>query len=176
MIPQFKPGDVFFLMHHDNWISKALAFFMRSKWSHGFIVIEQTSQFCYILETSDFEVVIADLDRYIADPNTSMEAYRFSDLSDQDAIEMMKYAVNANLGIVYGYLQLISLAIRCMFKWVGIKIPNFIQQGLVCDENVIIALKDKLPEFAKIPPKSIDTEDLYQMVKALPTVSQIYSK
>lgn len=172
----FKPGDVAFLMHHDNWISKALSWFMKSKWSHSFLVIEQTEQFAYILETSDFEVCIADLDRYIADPQVTMEVYRFSDLSDDDAKEMVRYTTNLNLGTIYGYLQLLSFGIRSLLGRLGIQIKNFIRQGLVCDESVLVGLAYKVPEFKGIDPKSIQTEELYQRVLACKAASQIYSK
>ena len=140
------------------------------------MVVEQTDQFGYILETSDFEVCMADLDRYIADPNVTMEVYRFSDISDTDAKDMMQYGVAQNLGTVYGYLQLISLAIRCLFKRFKIKIPNFIRQGLVCDENCLVMLSYKVPEFKGVDPKSMDTQDLYEKVLACPSVSKVYEK
>ena len=127
-----EPGDIGFLMHHDNWISKAIAWFMGSKWSHTFIVLESAPDRVYTVETSDFEVVVHTLEEYINDPNVSFEIYRAKSLEKVQRNMISRESLKT-LGETYGYLQLISLGVRCLLRrYFGIKINNFFRQGIVC--------------------------------------------
>lgn len=173
---KFMPGDVGFIMHHNSKLSKVIAWFMGSKFSHTFMVLEQTENLIYILETSDFQVGISTLDRYIEDSNVSLEVYRGKDLQPEQAQVVTRSAL-ATLGTVYGYLQLISLGLRRLMGRLGYIIPNFIRQGIVCDQVVLTGLvKSPYALFQGMDPKSKDTEDLYQLIKNSECFALVESK
>lgn len=158
-----RPGDVFFLMHHDNLISKVLAWFMRSRWSHSGMIIE-VAKSTYVCETSDYEVTVGRLDRYLTDPNVTMEVWTPIEMTDEDR-EMVVNRCLENVETLYGYLQLISFGIRALLARVGIKIKNFIKQGYVCNENVLSGyVLSKATPFYGIDPKSIETQEMYVAV------------
>lgn len=164
--PNLLPGDVGFLMHHDNWISKAFAWFMESKWSHSFLIHEVTDRLIYTSETSDFEVVIHCFDKYLEDPNCSIEVWRLEGLSEEKRVEIADLALKENLGQTYGYLQLFSLGLRRLLMRIGIKIPNFIRSGLVCCHHVLYGYTlAKIAGFEALDPEAIDTEEMYQKIK-----------
>ena len=87
-ISALKPGDVCFVMHNDSWLSRAIAWFMGSQWSHSFIVLEVAADRTYIMETSDYTVTFGHLERYLQDPNVTLEAYT-SDMTVEQGTAMM---------------------------------------------------------------------------------------
>jgi hypothetical protein len=163
-----KPGDIGFLMHHDNWISKAIAWFTKSKWSHVFIVLETGQHRVYTVETSDFEVVVHTLEDYINDKNVSFEIYR-ADCLEEVQRQMISRECLKTLGETYGYLQLISFGIRCILsRYFGIKIHNFFRQGIVCCGVALVGYsKTNIPGLMGIDPESIDSEETYQLICSL---------
>lgn len=160
-----KTGDVAFVMHPDNIISKIIAWFQSSKWSHCFIVVEQTNQNTYLLETTDFEVANSTLDKYLMDSKVHMEVYSIEGPSDDERNAALEYAKQQCFGKVYGYSQFFSLGIRGLLKKVGIRIGNFIPWGWVCSEVVTVALtRLRIPYFGGLNPKILDAQDLYEKV------------
>lgn len=172
-----QPGDVGFVMHHDNKMSKLIAWFMGSKWSHSFVVISKTDYHIFIAETSDFQVTIGSLDRYLDSKTDSVEIY-----SKQDADEIMRKAASIRstlyYGSIYGYLQLLSLGLRCLLKRFGYRIPNFIRWGMVCTAVPLYTWNgiDSTDPVCTTNPESIDTEDLYQLIKGSTNWACIFSK
>jgi hypothetical protein len=79
-----KTGDVGFVIDRNSKLSKTIAWFMKSRWSHSFIVLGEFKGETLIAETSNFEVMISTLSRYESDPMCSMEIYSQSSLSDED--------------------------------------------------------------------------------------------
>ena len=163
MKENLKPGDIGFSMTHNSWISKAIAWFMGSKWSHCFLVLDPDEDRTYLSETSNFEVWINYLEDYDKNPNVSYVIYS-PKISDEQRKKIVKECMK-NHGQMYGYLQFISLGIRCLLKKLGVKIPNLIRQGVVCCQHVLYGYTHTdIPCFKGIDPESIDTEDVYQMV------------
>lgn len=160
----FKPGQIGFVMHHDNLISKVIAWFMGSKWSHSFLVIGEFHGRTLICETSDFHVTISDLDKYLLDRRCSVEVRGHGDL-DKDSLRAMYSVVHEMNGEMYGYLQLASLGIRRVLKRINIRIPNLVKWGLVCCAVPIYAL-EVTPLNLGVSAESIDTEELYQATQA----------
>jgi hypothetical protein len=168
----FKPGQIGFIMHNGNWISKAIAWVMRSKWSHSFLVLGEFQGRFLVCETSDFQVTINNVERYIEDPNCSMEVYELGELDEADILKMSG-AVDKMNGELYGYLQLFSLGVRSFFSLFDISVHNFIHQGMVCCAVPIYGL---LPTSLnlQVDPESINTEELYQVVKS--KAKMVYAK
>lgn len=153
----FKPGDVGFVMN-DALISKIIGKAMGSLWSHSFLVIGEVHGVMMVLETSDFEVTINTLERYMDGRHISI--FRDETLNDAEAKEVCLKGFKL-LGEIYGYFQLLSFGLREVFKKFGIKIPNFIRWGLVCCAVPMYSFEERL----KIDPESINTEEFYQVLK-----------
>ena len=157
---KFEPGDIVFIMHNESWLSKAIAKVMGSKWSHSAVVYGEAFGKTLLCETSLYQVNLDYLDRYLDDPNCEIEVYRKNGISEQGP--KIRSNCDLMLGKMYGYLQLLSLGIRRVFR---LKIPNFIHQGMVCCHVVAYALNDVDREFTRLDKESFDTEELYDMVK-----------
>lgn len=172
---KFKPGDIFFINHHDNPLSKVIAWFMKSSFSHSGLILEQTSKRTYTLETSDYEVTQSLFEDYIDDPYVSIEVYRKEDLSDEEREDIMERALAVdNAG--YGYLQLLSFAVKRLLKRVNISIPNIIRQGLVCCHVVLYGYQGSgIKELDKVDPENWDTQELYDFVKGA-NLTLVYKK
>lgn len=153
----FKPGDIGFV-HNGVLISKIISGAMGSKWSHSFVVIGEVHGVVMVVETSDYEVTIGPLYRYL--DGRPLSIYRLENISDASRSLICKRGLEL-LGVRYGYAQLISLGIRRLLRKFGININNFIRAGLVCCAVPLYAYESILG----IDPESIDTEDLYQKIK-----------
>jgi hypothetical protein len=158
--------DVFFIMHKDNLISKAIAGAMGFWASHSGIVKEVTRQGIYTVETTDFEVVIGDFNDYINGEQVEYEVWRLPIKPTEFA--RIREMSEAQRGKIYGYLQLFSFGVRRLLMKFGIKIPNFFRQGLVCCHVVTYGFKNSsLKEFADLDPESIDTKEMYDMIRTI---------
>ena len=158
-----KNGDIFFVIHRDNTISKLIAWFMNFKYSHTGLIFEVTDKTLYTLETSDYEVTHQEFSQYINDPNVSFEIWRPKDLNDSE-IQKILDSANQVRGKTYGFLQLISLALKDLFKRIRINIPNFIKAGVICCDVVIYGYMNSSIKELQIDPQSIDTKDLYDLM------------
>lgn len=162
----FKNGDIVFVMHRGNWLSRVIAWFMGSKFSHTALVsVEDVYGRIMLTETSDFEVTMNTLNRYIADPTVSIEVYRDEKLNFDSRNRVASVSLK-QLGELYGWLQLFSFAIRSIIKKITKKdIGNFIRQGRVCCAVVGYSFQEAIPShwLSQIDPESYDTEELRQM-------------
>jgi len=159
----FKPGDIFFVMHNGSKLSRLMAWFMQSKWSHSGLIYEPTDRTIYTLETSDYEVTHQDFNTYINDSTVNLEVWSPVSLSDSDRLAVTSAAVLVE-GDVYGYLQLLSLGLKDSLKRLGIKISNLLQIGVICCDVVIYGYAASNMQELHIDPRSIDTQDLYEIV------------
>lgn len=157
----FKQGDVFFSMNHSNWLSKAMSWFMRSQWSHCGLIKECTEQDIYTVETSDKEVWIGRFMEYLK-PEYDWEIWRPKGLDPADMPHSIHVAQTL-IGTLYGYLQLLGFAVRCALQRIGIPVPNWIRQGVVCCGVIFYAYHGKLKGF-DVDPESRHTQDLRDLV------------
>jgi hypothetical protein len=164
ILKNLKTGDIGFCMNHDNLISKVIAWFMKSNYSHSFIIYHVTDERVYILETSNYEVVISTLDKYIKDDDVTVTVFSPKNLSSERRKLIVKECEKYEW-ITYGYLQLISLGIRRLLMRINIKIKNFIRHNLVCNQLVLYGYSkfSNIKDF-KIDPESIDTQELLELV------------
>jgi hypothetical protein len=164
------------MINRGSWLSKTIAWFMGSKWSHVALVMEQTDRFCYITETSDYEVVVHILDDYISNKDYMFEVYRPINLTDGMKLFIVTQSL-FNLGATYGYLQLLSLGLRRLLMRIGIRIDNFSKQGIICVGHVLYGYyHSNIIPLNMLDPESIDTEEFYQIVKALPDFEKVWEK
>jgi hypothetical protein len=169
-----KKGDIGFAMTHDNWLSRAIAWFMGSSWSHTFLVLHVTEDRIYTVETSNYEVCIHSLDYYLKNPNCTIAIYQSKTITDEQRNMICNEALNV-VQTNYGWLQLLSFGIRRILKRIGIDIRNFIRQGMVCTAVPLLGYKNTHIQGLKgIDPESIDTEELYYLVRIAKTHEKQY--
>jgi hypothetical protein len=175
-VPQFQKGDVAFIMHNKETMARIMAWFMGSQWSHSNIVTKPTDEYTFVSETSDFTVTVGWLERYITDPTVSMEVWRITDLDPALGAQIAATCM-ANYNILYGYLQLISWFFVLLLAKIGITIPNFIHQGLLCDQNILTGLNQApIPGIQGVAPKSVETQKLYAMIVNSGAFTKIYEQ
>lgn len=159
----FQPGDIGFVMHHKNPISRLIAWFMGSRWSHSFVVLGDLHGLTQIRETSDFQIVTSSLARYLNEPSDSVCILRLSEFTDSERAQMAARVMAEEA--LYGYLQLPSLGFRRLLMRAGIRIKNVIRQGVACCAVPMIAM-NATAKYQDLDPESIDTEELFQMLLA----------
>lgn len=173
----FKTGQVFFTKDKKNIISKIMAWFMQSEWSHSGLIYQPTERHTYTLETNDYCVTHNIVDSYMDEEERSLVIYEVLNQEGTKELEAMLKTRETVYGKTYGYFQLISLGLRRLLMRVGIKIPNFIRSGLVCCHVVGYYFKNLgATEIANLDPESFDTEELYQMIKNSPNFKEVYRK
>lgn len=139
--------------------------FMQSKWSHCGKIKEVTPSEIYTIETSNKEVWIGRFKEYLKD-EYEWELWRPKTLSEESKKDSMRIAEDL-LETLYGYLQLLGFAVRCLLQRIKIPAPNWIRQGVVCCGVIFYAFHGKLKGF-DVDPESRHTEDLYQLVSNTP--------
>lgn len=171
----FNKGDIFFLIHKQNLISKAIAWVMGSQWSHTGLIYEVTTERIYTLETTDFEVTHRQLSDYLGSDEVKMEIWTPIGIPFSEKIEIVNEA-NKKRGEVYGYLQLISFAVKRFFFLLGANIKNFFRQGVVCCGVVLYGYQKSSIKELHLDPESIDAEELYKIVSQCGKFAKIYEK
>lgn len=160
-----KTGDIVYVMHHDNRLSRLIAWFMKSKWSHSAIVIGSDRKRHYLCETSDFEVTLGSLERYMDDPRCSVEIWTPKALSNGARKEVSDRAVT-HVGRMYPYLQLLTFALRNGLRRFGIKIPNLFTRGYTCNQNWLEGYTQTHGSpFVGMDCKQLDTQETYDIMK-----------
>jgi hypothetical protein len=167
-------GDIGFVMHNDSKLSKAIAWFMKSKFSHSFMILGPYADDTLIIETSDYEVMISTLSRYLNDPSCSLEIYRAKGFASSDGI-IARQETFKILKVTYGYFQLLSLGVRRLAMRMGIKIKNFIRLGMVCCAVPIYGhTKCTTSPLFGVDPEGMDTQELNDICKEKMTL--VYSR
>lgn len=173
----FKRGDVAFVMHHNSRMSRVIAWFMGSRWSHSLGILGEGApgKKTYVCETSDFEVVISDLEKYLNDPTVSIEIW--SPQVDDEYREKAAEKWVEFLGEIYGYPQLLSLGLRRMLMRVHVNVRNLIRTNHVCDQLVLEGIRCyPIPGIHWCDPKAFDTQDLYEMIVKSGKFDLVFSK
>jgi hypothetical protein len=170
-----QTGDVLFIMHHDNRLSRLIASAMGSRWSHSARVYEPGTRNAYVIETSDLETTFGDVRKYLEDREVEMEVWRpeVPAQLQERSMDRGRYLI----GGVYPVWQFISLGIRRLLRRIKVMIGNFLPIGYVCDQVVLYTLTD-MPgtSFHGVDPQSMDTEDMYQQLVKDSAFKLVYSK
>ncbi len=159
-----RPGDIFFIMHNDNKLSRLFAWFMGSSWSHCGLVYEVTKNRIYTIETTDFEVTHRQLNDYINDHRVNMEIWTPKKSSKEERKNIV-FSANGYREKPYGYLQLLGHGIRRVLMRIGITINNPIRFGTICCDVVLLGYAVSKYKELHVKIKTIDTQDVYERVK-----------
>lgn len=157
-----NPGDIVFVMHRDSWVSRTIAWFMASRWSHTALIFD-SGRHVITTETNPYCVKHGTMTALDRDKASEYEVWSPIGMSDWQRREIVDRSIDW-IDKPYGWLQLFSLGVRRLVMRIGLKIPNFIRQGLVCNHVVLYAYIGQIPQFPA-DPESIDTEELYQIVR-----------
>lgn len=120
----------------------------------------------YTLETDEWDVDHGNLEDYDTDPECSFEIWRKVDLTLAERYSIVKCANQKSRAVNYGWLQLISMAIRNLLRRVKVRIKNFIRQGVTCAGVPAYGyFMAQVSGFSAIDPEDIDTQDFYELVQ-----------
>jgi hypothetical protein len=162
VMSSLKPLDVVFVMHRKNPISKMMAWFMGSRWSHSAAVAEVGYFDIYLHETSDTQTKVGLMSFYISNPDDEIEVIRvLSELDYNMAIPEVRKFHNK----MYGYVRMVGAGLRRLLMKLGWKRCPMILPigGPLCMMIPHAGLKTKFIGMPEIG--SIDTEELYQWCK-----------
>jgi len=166
-------GDIGFLIHKDSWMSRVIAWFMGSRWSHTFLVVEKGVFCTWVSETTETIICTGILNNYLDDIEVEMEIFR-PKITPGEKHKVVERCLE-NHGKWYAYIQFISQGIRLLLKKIGIKIPNFLPYGLQCNSHVLTGYcLTSIPGLEGIVPQSVDTEELYQIVRSSEYFERVY--
>ena len=159
-----KIGDIGFIIHKKSALSKTIAWFMKSQWSHCFIIIGELNGVPIICETTDFEIVYSPLTKYTNDPNVMMTIFSNDDLLFGDDVKIFNNTLDIH-GKKYGYLQLLSHAVRLLLLRFNVKIESFYNRNWLCYQVVINCLKNTNSDIQYLNKNAIDTQTLFGIVE-----------
>ena len=151
-------------MHHKNPISRIIAAFMKSPFSHSGVIYDTSGRDVITMETTDYEVTANFFDRYLSEERCSIQVWREENLPISQRVEAALASKKLNLQ-TYGYFQLLSWAFEILMGKIGIKLPHLIRWGIICNhvplyayqniEGSLISTKD---------PEAQHTEQMRQML------------
>jgi hypothetical protein len=169
-----KEGDVFFVMTHNSWLSRTIAWFMQSKWSHSGLVYDVSGREPYTFETTNTETTLQFLNDYIDNPNITLEIWSPIDATDEQRLSICADAKLTN-EMIYGYLQLLSLGLRRLLMRFGVKSDNLIRQGQVCCHVVYKGYAGKgFGPISEGDTEAKDTQELYEDVTLSGKFKKVY--
>ena len=167
----YSKGSVVFVMHTKNPMSKILAWFMRqpnSDWtpSHSALIVDVWESDCLLSETTDIEVGYGRLSAYLNEPKDEVEIYEPIGVNEAD-IELAIRECENNKGKLYAFWQLISWAVVILLGKIGLRIPNFLAFGFVCNSHVLDGIRVyDIPPFLGIKPQTIHTAQMRDMMRS----------
>lgn len=170
---EFRPGDIFFVISHDNFMSRLIAWFMRSKWSHSGIIVKAGYKNAKLIETNSTKVITDEMYEHIDDPNKSLEVWRHPYSEDKGMMAAL-YARDL-LDKSYGYLRMLWSAMRQILLRVGITIKCNPIPGTLCDDVVEYSYMRAGVDIFKDDMRWIDTQELYLLIQRQGFI-KIYSK
>lgn len=159
-----QSGDFGFVYNgKTNLFSRAVAWFMKSQWTHSFNCIGKVDGIPMVLETCDTEVVINRLDRYL--DGRPIKLFRIVGVSYEQR-QIMKAALYKHLGKPYGFKRFLYMGLRRLLKRIGINIKlRFNDEKVCCD--LVFDMLSSIDNPLQLVERG-DTEELYQMVLKFP--------
>lgn len=146
-------GAVGFETERRSFISRAIRWFTRSRWSHVFLVLPEDPV------TREREIVEASFRGVYKD---SIAKYRkrgiqtrifLVDADMEDRIDALADRLT-NVGARYGFLQVLGFALILPLRWIGVRVRNPLTGGYVCSEFVLGYLRE-----LELNPRAFDDLD-----------------
>lgn len=163
-----KLGQIGFVVTKTNWMSRAIAWFLGSPYSHAFLIINETET----IETNEKVVHIDSLIDHTTNPDKSCEIYEPIGLFECEKDRILN-AARAQLGIPYSYTKFAYLAVYLLLKKIGINI-NWSIGGTVCDDVPAVSYQET--HFDEVKDTRLDTEQLRQTLKGNPNWICVFKK
>jgi len=170
-------GYICFAYSKNEWIAKAIAWFMRSQWSHSFITIPPVIDNEMAMEAagSGTQTILFDKG-YRNNKNQKYEIYQVN--YSKDKINKSIDSCLKKLEMPYGYLEYPWFIWRFICKSFGKDISgqnNWSTKDEVCS-GLVESFLSRLPcynLFAKFGKNSICPQDIYEIVKANPHIFRL---
>lgn len=160
-------GAVGFSMKRANWLSKAIGWFTRSRWSHCF-VFYQVEPDALVAETGTFTVQIVPADKY-SSRKYDVEYFLPTGL-DPEKVSQGVTLVRGLVERTYGWIQLLGFIPMIALRKLGFKVKNPAVGGIVCSELAFVYLELADPEggWGEMDRNSVSPQDLYEKIQGSP--------
>lgn len=136
-------GTIGFCSKKANFISKAIRWFTRSKWSHTYAIYQAEPE-VLVVEASTFTVQLAPFEKYDSSKYTNALFIPTGFTSEE--IERGIAKVRGKIEAQYGWLQLVGfIPVVFVKRLFGMKISNPSKGGIVCSELVLQYLRGLEP-------------------------------
>jgi len=169
-------GAIAFTSHKTSWISKAIRWFTKSKFSHSLIIVDEVGENRYLLEAGTKEVSFDLFDKY-EKKQSSYEIWIPKGVTEEEIERALKKTQKEFVHKTYGYLQLIGFAMKIGLQKIGIQINNPIKLGSICSEVDWYYLKELMPHiFKKYDRDSVSPKDLRDIILKHPISFELIEK
>lgn len=172
---ELKPGQIGFSYNSTSWLSKLIAFFTRSEWSHTFLLTRPVSHLQTVaVQEANTIVRVVPFGKFYADKvEQKWEIWEVKGLNQADMDAALSLCFDRYSGVTYGFLQLPWF----IWRWLNEKLGRDIRKtrnpwskGIICSELVfeflhVIGKGDLL---ADLQTNTVHPEDLLRIFKAHP--------
>lgn len=158
IINNIKPGDILLSRNKKHPVSITIANITKSNWSHVFLYIGEGK----IIESSIHGVVINPLSHYLNN-KYDVGLFRTKEKLSPEQTKKLIDRARSLLGIKYGFLQVLWLAILRLFG--KSEDPDWsldVDTGMICSEMIAHAYEYIGIKFKDLPPHQIEPEDIDQ--------------
>lgn len=157
----FPRGAIGFSKKRRNWVSRIIAWFTRSRWSHTFIVFQDHPE-VLVLEAGTYQVQLVPITKYAS--SSYDVAYFVPEHVPVEQVEIGIKKAGTKIEASYGWLQLAGFIPVVFFKRIlGMKISNPARGGIVCSELVLQYLRGIDPggKWDAMDKNAVSPEDLF---------------
>jgi hypothetical protein len=157
----FQKGAIGFSRKKRNWVSRIIAWFTRSQWSHTFIIYQDSPEIL-VVEAGMRQVQLVPISKY--ESSKYDVAYFAPDLVHMFKIEAGISKVKGKIEAPYGMLQFVGFVpVIILRRLLGMKIPNPLRGGIVCSELVLQYLREIDPQgkWGGMDKNAVSPEDLF---------------
>lgn len=163
-----KLGQIGFVITKTNWMSRKIAWFLGSPYSHTFLVINETDT----IETNTNEVHIDSLVDHTTNPDKACEVYEPIRLMETEKASI-EHCASSLVGIKYGYLKFAYCAFQLLLRKIGIRVTMSVH-GMLCDDVPAYAYINT--NFNEVKDVRKDVEELRQALISSPNWRLVFKK
>lgn len=171
----FMKGAIGFSRQKGSWLSKAIRWFTRSKWSHTFIIYQVEPEIL-VAEAGTFEVKLVPITKY--ESSKYVTTFFFPELIPVTDIEAGIKRARKEIEKPYGWFQILGfIPVVVLKRLLGLKIKNPMRGGVICSELVLECLRGMEPHkhWGSFQKDSVSPEDIYEELVAHPSFRRVDS-
>ena len=157
----FPKGAIGFSLKRRNWVSKIVAWFTTSRWSHTFVIYQDQPE-VLVVEAGTLQVQLVPIAKY---QSSGYNVAYFSPVAfTPEQIDAGVAKARESIETTYGWLQILGFVpVIVSRRLFGRKISNPARGGIVCSELVLQYLRGIDPggKWAGMDKDAVSPEDLF---------------